>query len=185
MTRIIMRNILEYACNETQKRAESNNSNLDEPVATENIFAIKGDIISGKKVKIYEGPKGIQKLCSEKDGILAFVKTGGKVIVRGLDNESVSCIRNILPLKVRKIIKDELPIYVREDGDIPLYNRDLYWVEPHSEFGYGWAGFKKDIAEFAVELDSSDHSKDCFSFIPFTRSGRSLGKSNGETVSFA
>ena len=50
-----------------------------------------------------------------------------------------------------------------------LYDRDLYWVEPHSEFRYGWAGFDDGIAEFAVDKDESKKTTDSFSFVPLTK----------------
>jgi hypothetical protein len=146
----------------------------------------------GKGIKVFEGEMGVwERFGREKDSLLDFVKKGGKVLIRGVNEENIACIRKVLPLNIRKIAREELPVRVNDGKSslaenasssphptgerfevsgipqvnaqnnlkkvthgkkrIALYNRDLCWVEPHSEFGYNWAAPEAGIAEYCLD----------------------------------
>ncbi|MBN2372473.1 hypothetical protein JXL19_01615 [bacterium] len=139
-----------------------------------------GLLCEGSGIRIFEGADGLQGLSLEKDEVMDFVRSGGKVIIRGIDHENLALLSGMLPVRLRKIGRDELPIQVLNGEDIFLYNRDLYWVKPHSEFSKSWAGFDDGIAEFAVEfaLESNVMGKDTENNIL----GKDAGKDDGRFV---
>jgi len=196
--RMLFKNLLSYAAEKAGQ-----NSRLQPKTANSTIMigGLKGRVKPGEKIMVFDGQAANWEWLGQSQAdILDFVKGGGRVLLREIDEQSIPWVQKILPLKVRKISgPDEMPIEVvaeeiklpgmsaaavrepeklpvagaisagenldeaREDDSIALYSRDLYWVEPHSEFRYERAGFDRGIADYAIEVEDSqkiDHRTD-------------------------
>ncbi|MGA1874485.1 MAG: glycoside hydrolase family 2 TIM barrel-domain containing protein, partial [bacterium] len=173
VARVLFRNMIEYAAERLKQRLKGSgqekvndrNEAVRQGKADGAWAEVKiGPIVGrGKGVKVFEGGKDVwERFSREKDSLLDFVKKGGKVLIRGVNEDNIAWVRKVLPLDIRKMSREDLPIRVKEAQNSPaenassssrpiiLYHRDLCWVEPHSEFGYNWAAPDAGIVEYCL-----------------------------------
>ncbi|MEW6380582.1 MAG: glycoside hydrolase family 2 TIM barrel-domain containing protein [bacterium] len=184
MARVLLKNILSYAAEKAraksspyqvaaqeQERIETRSSRS----GTSSSIRVGGIFGRGENIMVFDGQgANWEHFGQDRDEILAFVKAGGKVLLREIDEESIRWVQKVLPVDLKKIQPEEMPVGVRErDVAAPanwpgnfravylaLYNRDVYWVEPHSEFRYDRADFDRGIADYALEVQDATNDGD-------------------------